>query len=188
MRRDYHPISHLISKLLLLLALLFAPAAASAQESYSFTAGLFGGLGGSFDADPGDDLGNTGYQVSFSMVTEPRTHVGFRAGQLALDGDELFGSLRDAELSYVTVGGEYRASQGFYDSGLYIALGGYRLEGLAFDDSDQSDTSIGLAIGVTGEFEINRWLGLVLELSGHYADFEDAQLFGMGHAGLAIHF
>ncbi len=184
MRRDHH----LISKLLLLLALLFAPAAASAQESYSFTVGLLGGLGGSFDAEPGDDLSNTGYQLNFTMVTEPRTHVGFRAGQLALDGDGLFGSLRDAELSYVTVGGEYRASQGFYDSGLYIALGGYRLEGLAFDGRDESETSIGLALGVTGEFEINRWLGVVLELSGHYVDFEDAQLFGMGHAGLAIHF
>lgn len=193
MRRDLDLVRKQISgRLLLLLALLFAPlfapAAVSAQEQYNFTVGLLGGIGGSPDAEPGDDLGNTGYQLNLSMVTEPGTHVGFRLGQLGLDNDELFGSLREAELSYVTVGGEYRFRQGYYDSGLYLALGGYRLEGLGFDDQDESDTAIGLAVGVTGEFEINRWLSLVLELSGHYADFEESQIFGMGHGGFAIHF
>ena len=42
------------------------------------------------------------------MVTEPRTLLVLRAGQLGLDKDEFFGSLSDADLKYVTIGGEYR--------------------------------------------------------------------------------
>ncbi|HEX6863594.1 MAG TPA: outer membrane beta-barrel protein [Thermoanaerobaculia bacterium] len=178
---------HRLLRLALLAALLLLPGAARAQELYTFTAGLLGGIGGSVDAEPGDDLGNTGFQLNLTMVTEPRTHVGFRLGELTLDSEERFGSLTEAELSYVTVGGEYRFPQSYYESGLYIGLGGYRLEGNR-GSQDESDTAIGLNLGVTGEFRITQWLGVLIELSGHYADLVEAQVFGMGHAGLAIHF
>jgi hypothetical protein len=180
-------IQHHRLRLTLLAALLLLPGAARAQELYTFTAGLLGGIGGSFDADPGDDLGNTGFQLNLTMVTEPRTQVGFRLGQLALDSQDRFGSLSDAELSYVTVAGEYRFPQSYYESGLYLGLGGYRLEGNR-GSQDESDTSIGLTLGVTGEFKVTRWLGVLIELSGHYADLDEAQFFGMGHGGVAIHF
>ena len=111
-----------------------------------------------------------------------------RLGQLGLDRDEFFGSLRDADLTYVTVGGEYRFNEGWYDSGVYFALGGYRLEGTALDGGESRDSSLGLAVGITGELKVNRWLGVLLELSGHYVDFDEAQVFGMGHGGIAIHF
>lgn len=178
---------HRLLRLALTAALLLLPGAARAQELYTFTAGLLGGVGGSFDAEPGDDLGNTGFQINLTMVTEPRTHVGFRLGQLGLDSEERFGSLSDAELSYVTVAGEYRFPQTYYESGLYLGLGGYRLEGSRFGQGEE-DTAVGLTLGVTGEFKVTRWLGVLVELSGHYADFDEAQLFGMGHAGVAIHF
>lgn len=177
----------LLGRLVLLGALLL-PAAAGAQELYTFSAGLLGGLGGSVDAEPGDSLANTGYQLNFTWITEPRTQVGFRLGQLALDDDELFGRLREAELSYVTVGGEYRYAEGYYDSGLFVALGGYRLEGTRLSGRDEDETALGLSVGVTGEFKLNRWLGVLIELSGHYADFDEAQLFAMGHGGLTVHF
>ena len=172
---------------ILLVALLLLPGAARAQEPYTFTVGLLGGLGGSLDADPGDDLGNTGYQLNLTMITDPRTHVGVRLGNLALDSEESFGSLTDAELSYVTVAGEYRFPESYYESGIYAGLGGYRLEGTR-GGQDQSDTALGLAVGVTGEFRITRWLAVLVELSGHYADFDEAQFFAMGHGGIAIHF
>jgi len=180
-------IQHNRLRLTLLAALLLLPGAARAQELYTFTAGLLGGIGGSFDADPGDDLGNTGFQLNLTMVTEPRTQVGVRLGQLALDSEDRFGSLSDAELSYVTVAGEYRFPQSYYESGLYLGLGGYRLEGNRGSE-DESDTSVGLTLGVTGEFKVTRWLGVLIELSGHYADLDEAQFFGMGHGGVAIHF
>jgi hypothetical protein len=178
---------HCLRRLTLLAALLLLPGAARAQEMYTFTAGLLGGIGGSLDAEPGDDLGNTGFQLNLTMVTEPRTHVGFRLGQLSLDGEERFGSLTEAELSYVTVAGEYRFPQSYYESGLYIGLGGYRLEG-SRGSQDEQDTAIGLNLGVTGEFRVTQWLGVLIELSGHYADLDDAQFFAMGHGGIAIHF
>lgn len=172
---------------ILLVALLLLPGAARAQEPYTFTVGLLGGLGGSLDADPGDDLGNTGYQLNLAMITEPRTHVGFRLGNLALDSEESFGSLTDAELSYITVAGEYRFPESYYESGIFAGLGGYRLEGTR-GGQDQSDTALGLTVGVTGEFRVTRWLAVLVELSGHYADFDEAQFFAMGHGGVAVHF
>ncbi len=175
---------------ILLVALVLLPGAARAQEPYTFTAALLGGLGGSFDAEPGNDLSNTGYQLNLSMVTEPRTHVGIRLGNLALDSEGSFGSLTGAELSYVTVAGEYRFPEAYYESGIYAGLGGYRLEGTrgGVGGKDQHDTSIGLTVGVTGEFRITRWLAVLVELSGHYADFDEAQFFAMGHGGIAVHF
>jgi hypothetical protein len=172
---------------ILLVALVLLPGAARAQEPYTFTAALLGGLGGSFDANPGDKLDNTGYQLNLAMVTEPRTHVGIRLGNLALDSEDRFGSLTDADLSYVTVAGEYRFAEAFYESGIYAGLGGYRLEGTS-GGKNQSDTSIGLTVGVTGEFRVTRWLAVLVELSGHYVDFDEAQFFAMGHGGIAVHF
>jgi hypothetical protein len=182
------PNHRLLGRLLLICGLLSLPGAAGAQELYNFTVGVFGGIGGSFDADPGDSLTNTGFQVNLGLVTEPRTHLVLRTGRLALDEDEFFGSLRDAELTYATLGGEYRARETFFDSGVYVALGGYRLEGTMASGRDSRDTSWGLAVGATGELPINRWLGVQAEISGHYIDFDEAQFFAMGHAGVVFHF
>jgi hypothetical protein len=168
--------------------LLLLPEAAPAQELYNFSAAVLGSVGGSIDAEPGDDLGNTGFQLNLAMVTDPQTHVVARFGQLGLDADEVFGSLTDADLTYLTVGGEYRFDETWYDSGIYLALGGYRLQGAEFSGQDFEDTSLGLAVGITGEFAVNRWLGVLLELSGHYVDFDEAQVFGMAHGGVAVHF
>ena len=174
----------LLGPALLAATLLGAPAA-GAQELYTYTIGALGGVGGSLDVEPGDDLGNTGFQLNLTLVTEPRTHVGFRLGRLDLDTGEGFGTFTAPEFTYVTLGGEYRFRQSYYESGLYVALGGYRLEE---PDADREETEVGLALGVTGEFQINRRLGVLVELSGHWANFEEAQVFAMGHVGLAVHF
>jgi hypothetical protein len=178
----------LLGRLLLIFSLLLLPGVAGAQELYTYSVGVFGGLGGSLDADPGDSLTNTGFQINFGVVTEPRTHLVLRTGRLKLDEEEFFGSLRDAELNYATIGGEYRSPGEFYDSGIYVALGGYRLEGTAAAGGDSRDTSWGLAVGVTGELPIKRWVGVQAEISGHYIDFDEEQFFAMGHAGVVLHF
>lgn len=167
---------------------LLAPGAAQAQETYTYTVGLLGGLGGSLDADVGDDLDNTGFQLNLGMVFQPQDHLVVRVGQLGLDSSERFQDLTDADLTYLTIGGEYRYRHAYYDSGIYLALGGYRLAGTDLGGSDRDDTSIGLALGLTGDFPIRRWLSFQVELSGHYADLDQAQIFAMGHAGLAVHF
>jgi hypothetical protein len=172
----------------LLVAALLAPGAAGAQETYTFTVGAFGGLGGSLDAEPGDELDNTGFQLDLGMVIQQANHLVLRLGRLDLDSAERFEDLTAAELTYATIGGEYRYRHTFYDSGIYLALGGYRLEGDDDAGRTEDETAIGLALGVTGEFPITRWLGFQIELSGHYADFDRANLFAMGHAGVVVHF
>lgn len=173
--------------LVLSVALLLAPACVGAQELYTYTIGALGGIGGSLDADPGKGFDNTGLQLNLSMITERNTMAGLRVGRLPLDSDDSFGSFQDAELSYITVGGEYRFQQSYYDSGVFLSLGGYRLDGTR-GGKDDEETSAGLSIGFTGEFRINRWLGVLVELSGHYVDFDEEQLFGMAHGGLSFHF
>lgn len=178
----------LLGRLLLGFSLLVLPAAGGAQELYNYTVGVLGGIGGSFDADPGNNLGNTGFQVNLGMVTEPRTLLVLRVGQLGLDKDQFFGSLSNADMKYVTIGGEYRYSESFYESGVFVALGGYRLSGTTlFGDDSQKDTW-GVSVGFTGELPIRRWVGIQAEISGHYVDFQEAQFFGMAHAGVAFHF
>ncbi|HEX5757773.1 MAG TPA: hypothetical protein VF121_01120 [Thermoanaerobaculia bacterium] len=173
------------------LVLLLASGAAPvrAQELYTFSVGALGGVGGSLDVDRGDALDNLGAQLDFGLVTDLRTHLVLRLGRLDLDTDEGFGPFADdSELTYATIGGEYKWRESYYTSGIYLALGGYRLEGIDFRGSEETDTAPGLALGVTGEFPLHRRVAVLVELSGHYVDFEDANLFALGHAGLAVHF
>ena len=161
--------------------------AVAAQEVSTYSVALLGTLGGSLDAEPGDDLTNTGFQVNLGMWTEPGTQVVIRAGQVALGKDDLFNSLTDADLTYATIGGEYRSRASYYDSGIYMSLGAYRLTGDRLGRQEE-ETAPGLSIGVTGEFRINRWTGVLIEFSGHYADFDDSQVFGLGNAGVVFRF
>lgn len=179
--------SFVLSSSLLIVALALSPAA-SAQDLYSYTVTLSGGLGGSFDVEPDAGLDNQSFQLGFAMITAPRALLSVRVGQLAFDSAEGFAGLRDADVTYVTVGGEYRLRRSFYDSGLYLALGGYQLKGTDAAGSSQDETALGLAFGSTADFPINQYLSVLAELSGHYADLEDAQFFGMLHLGLSVHF
>jgi hypothetical protein len=184
-----HPLLALCAACLALAVGLVLPGAAHAQESYTFSVGALGGLGGSVDADVGDSLDNTGFQLNLGMVLQPANHLVLRIGQLGLDSDERFENLTDADLTYATIGGEYKYRHVYYDSGIYLALGGYRLEGNDFFTGEgEEDTAVGLALGVTGDFPITRGLSLQIEISGHYADFENASVFAMGHGGLVVHF
>lgn len=167
---------------------LLSPGAARAQETYTFTVAAFGGLGGSVDAEVGDEIDNTGFQLDLGMVIQPSNHLVLRLGKLGLDSAEQFEDLTDADLTYATIGGEYRYRHSYYDSGLYIALGGYRLEGTGLSGESEDETAVGLALGVTGDFPIRSWLSVQVELSGHYVDFDRANLYAMGHAGIAVHF
>ena len=126
--------------------------------------------------------------MNLGLVTEPRTHLVLRTGRLGLDKDKLFGSLSNADMEYVTIGGEYRYSEKFYESGAFVALGGYRLNGTRASGRDAREDTWGVSVGFTGELPIRRWLGVQAEISGHYVDFREEQFFIMGHVGVAFHF
>lgn len=162
---------------------------AAAAELYTYTASALAGFGGSLDADPGDDLGNTAFQLGFSYVTEPRTRVAVRAGRLGLADGGAYNRLFDAELTYLTLAGEYKFTEPYYDSWVYLGLGGYELTGdPVLAGATDSDTTLGGVIGVTGEFHVNRSFDVVVEFSGHWVDFDDSQVFAMGLVGVAYHF
>lgn len=160
-----------------------------AQDSYTFTVGALAGVGGSVDADPGDDLSNPAFQLLAALLTDTKTHLVVRAGHQDLGGDDLFGSLTDAGMDFLTIAGEYRYDHHFYESGIYLGLGGYRLAGDHFFSGEATtETSFGVVLGLTGEFELTRRLGFAIDLAGHWANFDDAQIFVMGQAGIVIHF
>jgi hypothetical protein len=170
------------------LALWSCADAARAVEPYLFSLGVLGGLGGPLDAsDPDPGVDNQVIQLQAGMLTEPRTLVIVRVGRLETDDDAALGSLTAPTLDYLTISGEYRLFEGWYDSGIFLGLGGYRLEGDR-DGVVEDETSIGLTLGATGEMEVTRHFSVIAEFSGHWADLDETQLFGMGLIGLAVKF
>jgi hypothetical protein len=171
---------------LLIAGVLVVPAGARAQEDQPLEASLLVSAGGSIDEDSAG-LGNSGFQLGLSLRVDRRTKVGARYGEIGYGAGDRVGTVFNPTFSYLTIGGEYSFSEGYYESGIYLALGAYRLEGTELGQS-VSDSTVGLALGVTGEFEITRRLGFVLEASGHFADFAAARYFITFHGGLAYHF
>ncbi len=164
---------------------LFLPGVAAADDTvYSFN--LWAGVGGAFDQD-GASVSNSSYQVGFSVQPEEQLLVGLRLGELDLS-DDLLGDSFDMSLDYATVVGEYRFTETFYESGLYIGLGLYSLDGLHSLGDAFSEESIGLVIGISGEFVITDRIGFLGELSGHVTRLDAVDTVIMGHAGFAIHF
>jgi len=163
---------------------VFGGPAAQAQELYTFTVGVLGGIGGSPDTESAA-FDRQSLQLNLQFETDARTQVGVRIGQIDLaDKGERLNGLAEPKLQFVSIGGEYRTRQSYYDSGIFIALGGYRLEG----SGGSSQTAAGLSAGATGEFTFNRHFGVVAEIAGHYSDLDDLQYFGTAQIGLAFHF
>lgn len=171
---------------LVLVVLLLAPSALVAQNADTFSASVLGGLGGALDEEPDAGVTNPSFQLGFAWQTDDNTRVGLRLGQLDF-GSETVNTVREGDLTYFTLAGEYRFTESYYESGLYLGVGGYRLEGVEgltpFDD-----TAIGLAAGVTGEFTVTRRWAILVELSAHYADLDRIQIFAMAHGGVTYRF
>lgn len=175
--------------ILLLCALAAAPVAGQGMETYNFDIGLLGGMGGAFDLSPDPGLSNSAYQLYASMVTERYSMVGVRAGRIVFDDSVGYGpDYVKANLEYVDLVGEYRYPKGYYDVGIYLGLGGYRVDGELPSGKKQSETAFGLAFGITGEARLYRRLFLVGEINGHYALLDRANLFGSALIGLGLRF
>ncbi|MGH9464370.1 MAG: hypothetical protein ACRD0X_01905 [Thermoanaerobaculia bacterium] len=181
-------IRRLLASILLLLAAA-VPRGADAQD-YTWTVTLLGGVGGSLDEGGGADVGG---QVAAALQLERLQSVWVRGGQLGFDTGGDAGSLADAEVTYLDFGGEYQFHEGYYESGLFLGLGAYRLEGTELglggvprDVVD--DTVLGLVLGASGEFKFSPRFAFLVEISGHVLDSDAAGVLGMGHAGFALHF
>ncbi len=163
------------------------PGAAHAQGSLTYGLNLLAGIGGALDEDdPG--LSNSSIQLGFSVQPEDQLLIGLRGGEIDF-GDEVIAGLRDATVEYLTLAGEYRFTESFYESGLYLGLGFYRFDGQpVLLLPREEETSVGLVLGITGEFLFTEKVGLLVELSGHFANLDSIDTVVAGHAGLSIHF
>lgn len=170
------------------LAATVAAGPAMAFDNYTFTAAIQGGLGGSLDVDDAEPFDQSALQISVGMLTQDRTLAVVRAGRLEFDDDEPFAGRFGAEIEYLNVAGEYRFRQPAYDFGLFLGLGAYRISGDPVGPVADEETALGFVLGATGDFDITRHLSVVAEIDFHYALFDDANLYGVALAGLAIHF
>lgn len=166
----------------LFILMICGPSAGLAQGAGLYTVGLMGGLGGSNEDDPDTDFGNFAFQAQFTTKIDNITLWGVRVGRLDLDTDI---DALDSEVSYLTLAGEYIFNDKGFESGLYLGLGVYDYDGGAILEDE---TALGLVVGVTGELDINERFGVLLELSGHYADLDRTQFLLMGHVGIGFHF
>lgn len=161
--------------------------AVSAQEPYTFTAALAGGLAGTFDSDEGGGFDQLALQGSVGMFTTDRTMTVLRVGRVSFDSQQAVAGRFDAELDFANVAGEYRFRQAAYDYGFFFGVGAYRIAGIR-GGAEDDETALGAALGFTGDFDLTRRLSIVAEVDVHYAFFDDAEFYGAGLAGVAIHF
>ncbi len=177
---------------LIVVSIALIASAGHAQETYDMNASILLGLGGSVDeSDPG--YGNVSFQLGFAAFIEDRTQIAIRLGQLGFDDADALGGLFGPDLTYITLSGEYRGRRGFFsgalfDSGMFIGLGVYKLDGTRADGVEEDSTSVGLTVGVSGDFDVSRRLAIRIEGSGHVTDLDEAQFFILGHAGLVVRF
>lgn len=158
---------------------VFAGAPAEAQGSYHLR--LLGGIGGPVDGDPFD---HAALEAQFGYERGIRDLVVVRVGQLDLDSaDDLFAV--DGELTYLTLSSEYRLPEDFYLSGIFVGLGYYQRRN---DFGLGDDEGIGATFGINGEFGITDHWGVILQLSGHWADLEADQTWTTALGGVTFTF
>ena len=62
--------------------------------------------------------------------------------------------------------------------GVYLGLGGYRLDGYDAAGERDDHSALGLAFGITGDYRLWRNLFLSAEITGHYVFLDRTNLFG----------
>ena len=175
----------------LVLCPLLSPAVAEAQTGstgrYSFMGSALVGIGGGLGEDD-VSASNTTFQLGFGMITQGDIRLGLRLGSISFDSEDRVGDLSDFGLTFVTVGGEYLISEGYYTSGIYLALGGYQLDATSDLGGDADESTVGVALGLTGEFDVSeRWV-VRLEVSGHALPSTEIETMAMGLIGVGYRF
>ncbi len=161
-------------------------APASAQDTHAFTLGAYYGVGGSPDTEDGSFSQST-FQLGLGLVTDLKTQVWVRYGQIDFGG-ERFDNTVDADLSYLTVAGEYRFTESYYESGVYLGLGYYDLSGRSLTGQGGGDSGPGVTVGITGEFDITRRWVVLVDLAGHVVNLNESNVFVTALVGIGAQF
>lgn len=148
-------------RFLLFTALLLLIAAPAAAQSTEFGLQIGGGQGLEDGVD--FDLGESLREVYVGTELEPGTILKLKGGQY--DG-EIFGD--NGSLEYITAIVEYRFSETFGSSSVFLGPGFYRSR----PDGDagfEGDEDYGFTGGVNGIFPVSRRFALTAELAYHWA-------------------
>lgn len=176
-----------VMALLVVPALLLGAAPARAIEPYLLKVSLLGGVGGPIDAsEPDPGLSNRSLQLNLGLLTEPHQMLQFRLGRLDFNGEDRIGDTLSPQLTYASLSGEYVVERSYYDSGLFLGLGAYRLSGDDLAGRSHEHTTIGGTLGADADFELNRWFSIVGELALHWAQFDGATFFATAQGGVAV--
>ena len=182
---------------LALVLLVFAALPAVAQTSELGI--LFGGVSRqALRADKGTNgLTNNAWTLSggakeiyFSIVLEPQTRFRIKAGQMNSKvtfvtgtGDTAVRDHRDGQVEHVEGVVDYRFSEPFGSTGLFVGVGMYKQSA-----GGMSETNYGLSAGVNGDFPLSKRYGIVVEGTYHWINFADSSRYLTATAGLRISF
>lgn len=173
-----------------ILLLMASSAALSAQaepeELRIHRVGFTLGLATSFGNDGGSEsFDNLNYELNYRFLVERDTLVGIRAGQMNFDNG--VGARSQGDISYVTVAGEYLINEGYYESGLFLGLGFYGINGDPATAQDSAN-AVGLTAGVTGDFKVAPAAAVLVQLVVHWTGLSDVDFIASLSAGMSFHF
>lgn len=173
---------------LVVCAALALPAVVRGQE-FTWTLSALGGIGAPLDESGGS--ADVGLQVGGALVVDRQTNIWLRLGTIGFETGDGPGDLADGGADYFNIGGEYQFFEGYYDSGVFLGLGAYNIDGTRLSATGGvpvDDTVLGLVLGVSGEFKVTPKFAFLVEAAGHILDSDDVQVLGTVHAGVAWHF
>ena len=133
---------------------------------------------------------NTGFrwsnrvkEVYYAVETEPQAWFKVKVGEI--DGPTSFQIIRPSQspgvpstqirhnydaggkVQYIDGIGEYRFSEPFGSTGLFLGIGLYRQQ----HPAESSETNYGFVGGVNGDFPLTRRIGFIVEAAYHQAPF-----------------
>lgn len=117
--------------------------------------------------------------------------TGDNAGRFASDLNLVLPDLR-VGMDAATLGVSYTFFEGFYTSGFFGGIGGYRIrpEKVAAElqpYTDAAETAFGFHVGVDGDFRIARPVSVILRLTYHGILSQSKRSLLVAAAGIAIH-
>lgn len=158
----------MIRKLFIVFALaIFAPALLAQSNELGVLIGSIEPINDGLGIDTDMDV----REIYFTKMIESGTWLRVKAGQADLSGkslDEGLAPESDTELRYLQLLVGYEFDEIFGTTYLFAGPGAYELARNGEDD----ESEFGFVLGVGADFPLTRQLGIVAELTYHWADFE----------------
>lgn len=169
----------------LILPLLLATAVALPAAAQTMSIGASIGVSESFDDGFRFRLDDQVTEIWIGTELDFDTTLKLRGGRLETDDGPAIGGggSREGTVDYIDALVEYRFSEIFGSSGVYLGPGFYRQRYGIVEESDW-----GLAAGVNGQFPVTRRFALVLDLGYHWVNFEDSYDFVTATGGFRFGF